>query len=257
MLLGVAPRRVEPGPRRRPNMMAIATLSRTVIDANGRGIWYVRATPTCAIRCGGSPPMLRPSDADRPAARPERPGHEVDERRLARAVRPDQARPARRSRTVSETPSRARTPPKRLATSVQTTIGSTDREAADADPAAASAPSRLSTGRRGGGSGIGSPPGPTGSTATGRPRPRARAGTRRPRRPAWRSPASRAGRPTRAMTPTASKGDDGSDQDRDRGAAACAAPGPRARAATSRPARARGRSGCSPSKPAAAGGPAA
>ena len=26
-------------PRRRPNMIAIATLSRTVIDSNGRGIW--------------------------------------------------------------------------------------------------------------------------------------------------------------------------------------------------------------------------
>ncbi len=43
-------------------MTAIATLSRTVMEANGLGIWYVRATPVCATRWGRA--GLRAGDRD-------------------------------------------------------------------------------------------------------------------------------------------------------------------------------------------------
>ena len=70
-------------------MHATAMLSRTVIEANGFGIWCVRATPRCEpVRC-------EPVDAAtvKPHfARGRRLGaaEDRDERRLAGAVRADQ-----------------------------------------------------------------------------------------------------------------------------------------------------------------------
>ena len=97
----------------RPNMTAMATLSRTVIEANGLGIWYVRATPAWATRCGGKPGDGPPADRDGAPGRLQR-------RRQSRftsvvlpgTVRPDQADDLALGDRDSETSSSARTPPK-------------------------------------------------------------------------------------------------------------------------------------------------
>ena len=93
-------------------MTAIATLSRTVMDANGLGIWYVRATPVWATRCGARPAILRPSIAMVPR------GRRAARRRAgspAWSCRSRSDRPGRRSRPRGPRPRRAssaRTPPK-------------------------------------------------------------------------------------------------------------------------------------------------
>ena len=53
--------------------------------------WKVRAMPSCVIVCGLRPVMSVPWNDDLAAGRLVQPGDHVEERRLARAVRPDQA----------------------------------------------------------------------------------------------------------------------------------------------------------------------
>ena len=58
---------------------------------NGRGIWKVRPMPRLMMRCGGRPPISRPSKRIEPADGRERARQHVEDRALARAVGADQA----------------------------------------------------------------------------------------------------------------------------------------------------------------------
>ena len=58
---------------------------------NSRSVWKVRAIPSCVILCGGSPAMLSPLEQDLARVRPVDAGDEVEDRRLAGAVRADHA----------------------------------------------------------------------------------------------------------------------------------------------------------------------
>ena len=58
---------------------------------NGRMIWKVRPTPASQSSCGLRPDMSRPSSRTSPGARPQEAVEQVEQRGLARAVRPDDA----------------------------------------------------------------------------------------------------------------------------------------------------------------------
>ena len=66
------------------------TFSSTVISGNGRGIWKVRATPAVNTSWGARAVDPAPGEPDPSLVGDLDAGHGVEERRLARAVRPDQ-----------------------------------------------------------------------------------------------------------------------------------------------------------------------
>ena len=70
---------------------ATSTFSRTLSDANEPQCWNVRARPARPRRCGDHRVTSWPPSSTVPAGREVEPGEDVDERRLARAVRADQA----------------------------------------------------------------------------------------------------------------------------------------------------------------------
>ena len=71
---------------------AAITFSFTVMFRNSRSVWNVRATPRCVILCGEqADERLRPSSRMSPAIGLVDAGDQVEERRLAGAVRPDHA----------------------------------------------------------------------------------------------------------------------------------------------------------------------
>ena len=63
--------------------------SSTLRPLNRVLIWKVRTRPRLTRSCSASPAMSRPSSRTEPAGRRQGPGQQVDEGRLARAVRPD------------------------------------------------------------------------------------------------------------------------------------------------------------------------
>ena len=65
--------------------------SSTVMLVKGLGIWKLRTMPSRVRWCGGSAVMSRPSKRMRAAVDGQRAGDAVDERRLAGAVRADEA----------------------------------------------------------------------------------------------------------------------------------------------------------------------
>ena len=67
------------------------TFSITLMLRNRRSVWNVRATPRCVIVCGARPTRLSPSSRISPLVGPVDAGDEVEQRRLAGAVRPDDA----------------------------------------------------------------------------------------------------------------------------------------------------------------------
>ena len=127
-----ARRAVAPRPTRRATSPAAASAARArgmradgrrrrycrarVSPANGCRIWKVRAMPSAARLCGGAPVMSAPIEDDAARARrAAKPGDQIEQRRLAGAVRADQAGDAPRH-DIEETPSTASRPPKRLET---------------------------------------------------------------------------------------------------------------------------------------------
>ena len=94
-----APRRARP-PGRSPRSASscrqrnarsgATTFSSTVISRNSRVIWNVRPSPRCARVHGRSPSIRRPSNVTAPRVRAHRLVDQVEDGRLARAVRPDQ-----------------------------------------------------------------------------------------------------------------------------------------------------------------------
>ena len=73
------------------NSAPAVTFSSTVIRGNGCTIWKVRARPRRAASNGRWPVTSSPLNRTLPAVRREHAGDQVDERRLAGAVRADQA----------------------------------------------------------------------------------------------------------------------------------------------------------------------
>ena len=72
--------------------MPTSTFSSAVMFWNSRMFWNVRPMPRCVILCGGLPGRCRrPSKNDEPRRRLVDAGEHVEERRLAGAVRADQA----------------------------------------------------------------------------------------------------------------------------------------------------------------------
>ena len=70
---------------------ATSTFSRTVSPRKRRPCWNVRASPARPRRCGGQRVMSLSAELDPPGRRQVEAGEDVDERRLAGAVRADQA----------------------------------------------------------------------------------------------------------------------------------------------------------------------
>ena len=105
---------------------ATTRFSRTSRSSNSSVLCHVRARPRRDRACGGSRPRSCPSSSTRPVAGDEA-GDRVDERRLAGAVRADQADQLARRAPRGRRSSSARTPPK------------CDREAADASTVASRA----------------------------------------------------------------------------------------------------------------------
>ncbi len=70
---------------------ASRAFSKTVSRGNTLEIWNVRPSPAAARRYGASSVTSRPSSVDRPRGRPVQARQEVEQRRLAGAVRPDDA----------------------------------------------------------------------------------------------------------------------------------------------------------------------
>ena len=70
---------------------ATSTFSRTLSSPNSRPCWKVRASPARPRRYGGQRVMSVPPSVIVPARRQVEAGEQVDERRLAGAVGPDQA----------------------------------------------------------------------------------------------------------------------------------------------------------------------
>ena len=91
-----------------------AMFSRTVRLAKGCAIWNVRAMPRAARSCGGRAPMSLPLKTMRPLVGCSKPEIEREQRRLARAIRTDQAGDAAGSPRSSEAESTASSPPKRF-----------------------------------------------------------------------------------------------------------------------------------------------
>ena len=78
--------------RPRPRVCApTSTCSSTVIDSNSSTFWNVRAIPRRTTRCGGVRSRLSPSNAISPVVGLVEARDQVEERRLAGAVRADQA----------------------------------------------------------------------------------------------------------------------------------------------------------------------
>ena len=78
-------------PSRSP--IAMQMFSSTVSPRKNWLIWKVRASPRRARSACAQPVMSWPSSSTRPAVRRQHASDQVDERRLARAVRPDQRMP--------------------------------------------------------------------------------------------------------------------------------------------------------------------
>ena len=93
---------------------ARSRFSSTVRLRNGRGIWKLRIMPSRTRRCAESRVMSRPLKTIRPPSAAQHPRHAVDQRRLAGAVRADQARAARARTRCRLTASSAVKPPNRL-----------------------------------------------------------------------------------------------------------------------------------------------
>ena len=93
-----------------------STFSATVRPRNRRTAWKVRATPRWPKRCRARPRAVGAADADPARLRPLEAAQDIDQGRLAGAVRADQARGSRGGRSVSATSSTAVTPPKRTVT---------------------------------------------------------------------------------------------------------------------------------------------
>ena len=69
----------------------VSTFSSTVISAKGRGIWKVRPTPLAMRASGPAARHVRAVDQDAAGGRLQAAGEQVEQRRLAGAVRADQA----------------------------------------------------------------------------------------------------------------------------------------------------------------------
>ena len=84
-------RRIEPRiPPCSRQCMPTSTFSSAVICAKRRMFWNVRPIPSAVIACGGMPGDLGPVEHDRARRRLVDAREQVEERRLAGAVRPDQ-----------------------------------------------------------------------------------------------------------------------------------------------------------------------
>ena len=78
-------------PSAAPNVLPTSTFSNTVKPSNGRGICAVRPMPRWHRTWAGKLGDVLPAEDDAAAVGPQVAGDQVEQRRLARAVRPDDA----------------------------------------------------------------------------------------------------------------------------------------------------------------------
>ena len=107
-----------PGARSPPPAAApTSTFSKTVMPPNGRGTWWARPTPSRQRAGGAGSGDVRAAQAHAALVGPQRAGEHAQQRRLAGAVRPDDAdrlaarpRRSRRRRAPTSAPKRLRIP---------------------------------------------------------------------------------------------------------------------------------------------------